>query len=289
MHRSYLFTFLALLFLAFVQAQPTKTEDGLLAKRQPSRRAQSSKTERELFIRGGSSARTPFKRSLCSTNAECLRRGLPLLKPAKRGTGTRALRPRQSDSPEVFSGGIEVFNSDRESLGYISKTLNDDGGYDITTDASEAVTLLFSQNGDDPFTFTISSDDRQGGYPYLGAVFNDQTSNLGSGASAFALLSGISREISGPAQADEEGLENTRGLYNGQETAIFLYNSETQEITGQWINTDGSKPITMLFLASSSNYGFGLISPADYSAFVDGFGVNPTPVSFKYVTIPPPP
>ncbi|WWC95550.1 hypothetical protein V866_002415 [Kwoniella sp. B9012] len=291
MIKSCLLSFFALLFLVCTLAQTTTVQDHrLVGPRAAPSAVPRRRSERDLYVNNRRSGRgLPFKRSLCSTNAECLRKGLPLLKPVRRATGTRALRPRQSDSPEVYSGGIQVFNSDGNSIGYISKNIIPDGGYDLTTSPYEAVSLLFSQDGSDPFTITISSNDRQAGYPYLGGAFNDQSSNIGSGSSAFALLSGISKEISGTAQPDDEGLENTRGLYGGQETAIFLYNPATQAITGRWTNTDSSKQDTIFFNGSGQNYGFGMIAQSDYQAFTQDFdSASPQIVTFKYVTLPSP-
>ncbi|OCF61950.1 hypothetical protein L486_01615 [Kwoniella mangroviensis CBS 10435] len=231
MIKSCFLSFFALLLLVCTLAQPTNVQDHRLvgARAAPSALPRRG-SERDLYVNNRRSARgLPFKRSLCSTNGECLRKGLPLLKRARRATGTRALRPRQSDSPEVYSGGIQVFNSDENSIGYISKNINADGGYDLTT------------------------------------------------------------AISGTAQPDDQGLENTRGLYGGQETAIFLYNPATQAITGRWTNTDSSKQYTIFFYGSGQNYGFGMIAQSDYQAFTQDFDSASTQiVTFKYVTLPSP-
>ncbi|WWC73520.1 uncharacterized protein I206_107491 [Kwoniella pini CBS 10737] len=272
--RSYLFAFLTLLLLTFVQAQPTRTHDDEPGKRVPLR----------------ARAARSFKRSLCSTNAECLRKGLPLLRPFRRGTRTRsAIRPRDSPAADEETGSLQVFDANGNSLGYVSKVIDDNsGGYTITTDPTEAVSLSFTSDGSNPFTITISSSDRQAGFPYLGGVFNDNTSNMGTGSSAFAVLGGLSRTISGPAVSDDTGEDNTRQLYGGSETSIFLYDSNTQAITGQWTNTDDTKVDTIFFYGSDEGYDLGMIAPEDYDAFANNFDANPQKVTIKFVTTPTP-
>ncbi|WRT69520.1 uncharacterized protein IL334_006506 [Kwoniella shivajii] len=263
--------FLTLLLLVLVNAQSTRT------RIEPVPRRNDLLTSRTL------------RRSLCRTNAECLRKGLPLLRPAKRSsTTTHALKPRQSADSTTQTGTIQAFNTDGNSIGYVSRNLNPGGGYDLTTSSDDAISLSFSSDGTstDPFDIVISSDDRQGNFPYLGFAFNGSPANMGTDSSKFALLVGVSASNAGPPLESDDGSTNTETLYGGVETTVFLYNSATQTLTSRWSNTDGNKVDTIFFYASESDYGFGIVAPDNYAAFKQDFDVNQQIVTFKFVDIP---
>ncbi|WWC65696.1 uncharacterized protein I303_108317 [Kwoniella dejecticola CBS 10117] len=197
------------------------------------------------------------------------------------------MKPRDSPVADDTFGGIEVFDAAGDSMGYISKNL-DEGGYTITTDPTQAVSISFTQDGSNPFSITISSNDRQAGYPYLGATLNTG-SDMGVSSAAFANLGGISHIISGPSESDDTGESNTRQLYAGSETAIFLYNADTNAITGQWTNTDNTKVDTIFYFGPKDSYSLGMIAPENYDQFAIDFPEDQQKVTFKYVSIDPTP
>lgn len=69
----------------------------------------------------------------CTTNAECIRKGLPLRPPKPKRTG--ALRPRQSPCVQVtYKGYLMVYNSNTGALmGYLSSQRGLAGSYGVLT------------------------------------------------------------------------------------------------------------------------------------------------------------
>ncbi|WWC92980.1 uncharacterized protein L201_007944 [Kwoniella dendrophila CBS 6074] len=301
--KNFLFGLFTLILLTTVYSQPTRLED--ITPTTTTTITPLKENNDVLYGPEGYLWRSKvFRRSLCSTNAECLKKRLPLLKPSLRKKslnlherlqrGNQVLhapKARRSDTPDSTIGSIQMFDTNGNSIGYLSKIINEYGGYDKTTDESDAVSLSFTPDGNNPFTMTISSSDRSGNFAYLGFVFNDDTSNIGERSSSFAISAGITRIISGPAQASDDGTENTREMYGGQETSVFLLNSDTGEITSKWTNKDGTLHDTVFFYGSGQNYGLGIIAASqDFDEFAKAFdSAEPQIVTLKYVTLTSPP
>ncbi|WVW86737.1 hypothetical protein I302_108791 [Kwoniella bestiolae CBS 10118] len=226
----------------------------------------------------------------CSTNAECLRMGLPLLKPTRRYSRNRALRPRQSNLPTVYTGAIKILDANSNPLGYVSRTLNAYNAYDITTDFNNALVVSFGPSDNGPVLFTASAGTRTGSFSYYGAQFNGQAANANMGTTGrtalttYATLVGATAEVKGKAQ-NQVTSRNPNG--NGAvETDIFLYDPSTTQITAKWTNTDGTLKDTVFYLGQNG-YGLGLISETNYAAFKANYNVaNAQQVT--YYLVPPP-
>ncbi|WWC95549.1 hypothetical protein V866_002414 [Kwoniella sp. B9012] len=229
-------------------------------------------------------------KSLCSTNAECMKIGQPLLKPTRRYSRNRALRPRQSNVPPMYTGAIQILDANSNSLGYVSRTLNQANIYDVTTDLNNALVVSFGQSDNGPVLFTISPGTRNAAYPYFGGAFNGgaTTANMGgTGSSAsrsYASFVGAASEVRGKAQNTPTTFQ-PRGN-QGVETDVFFYNPATTQITAQWTNTDGSVRDT-IFYRGQGGYGLGMISPVNFAAFRSSFSsANPQIVTFYLVSPP---
>ncbi|WRT69530.1 uncharacterized protein IL334_006517 [Kwoniella shivajii] len=209
------------------------------------------------------------KYPLCSTNAECFKKGLPPLKPRSK-TKRHELKARQSASATTVNGIIQVLNSSGTPIGYVSGTVNSTyGGYGMTSSAANAMSVSFSPNGNSPVTYTLSSSQRPSGFPYLGAVYGGGTSamNFASTDYSYAFVTAVNTVIPvGPAVASASN--NRFNSAKGTETSLFTYNSASGNIAATWTNTN-SAAVSATIIYDVKFALFYLIS--NFSAFQKQF------------------
>jgi hypothetical protein len=167
----------------------------------------------------------------------------------------------------TFTGYIEVNNSST----FVSNTFNGFGEYITTTNLANALTVSFTPTSS-PFSMTATNNPGSAAFPFVGGIrgFPDSSSNLGSGNSNFTYLGGTTSTAPGATPAPgPNSFTAATGISEDIETAIWSI-SASNILTGQWINTDGSKPTT--FIITSTAQGNEVLLTGDPTAFVNSFG-----------------
>ncbi|KAG8919366.1 hypothetical protein FRC01_001319, partial [Tulasnella sp. 417] len=185
------------------------------------------------------------------TNAQRFSMNLPPLKPKLR-RGTRALSARQSNtSPRPRTTqrcNILVTNADNgNTLGYINPVWSIFGEYGLlqSTQAG-ALEVSFSYPQDDlsPAQLDITAFGSLTWSPAM-SPFPDGTSlNMGPGSFNYAFIDSTTQIPAGstPQAGDNNSFTAATGAPSPAESAIWMYDPVTQEITVQWVNPDGSTP-----------------------------------------------
>ncbi|ORX33912.1 hypothetical protein BD324DRAFT_182834 [Kockovaella imperatae] len=198
----------------------------------------------------------------CSTNAECMRKGLPLLKPSKRTKAKRAgasatpllapilVYPAGSSGPNTGSrkrgyGKRGITTAPANSLGYISaQTLNiaTNGWYSntVTTSTSALMVNVNLNTGTQSMSTTSSAS-----IPYLCAVFFGigTTPQLGYSSASYAYISNCANAgIPGSVASINT---NAVAALAKAETAIWNVDSTTGRLTVSWTNPAGIGPSTV--------------------------------------------
>ncbi|KAG8923232.1 hypothetical protein FRC01_013036 [Tulasnella sp. 417] len=198
------------------------------------------------------------------TNAQRFSMNLPPLKPKLR-RGTRVVSGRQSNtSPRPRTTqrcNILVTDADDGSIfGYIRPVWSIFGEYGLlqSTQAG-ALEVSFSYLQDDlsPAQLDITAVNGPSSvYPLFGASmgpFPDGASlNLGPGSFNHAFIDSTTQIPAGstPQAGDNNSFTAVTGAPSPAESAIWMYDPVTQEITAQWVNPDGSTPPTYIIYYS---------------------------------------
>jgi hypothetical protein len=192
------------------------------------------------------------------SNAQRLARGLPPLKPRFGRNlpgviqiwyptpvfGAKRSEP-SGNLQKTCNGHIEVRNSDGNTLGFVKDASGDIGGVNLTPDSNQDLQVTFEADSTGPFNIKATNP----GFPdppYVGTLSQISPNNFiatGSGNSASLTHVGSTAP-------------NTSGSVVGDQyaqSAIWSYNSNTQELTAQYINPDGSKPPTIFAFNSKDN------------------------------------
>ncbi|KAG9047514.1 hypothetical protein FS837_002099 [Tulasnella sp. UAMH 9824] len=86
----------------------------------------------------------------------------------------------------------------------------------------------------------------------LAVGFFSNSDNLGPGSSNYLFITGNTQTPAGstPQSGNNNSLSASTGIPQNAESAVWKYNPTTQDISVQWINTDGSTPATTLLYCS---------------------------------------
>lgn len=223
------------------------------------------------------------------TNAELLRRGLPLNNPVlRRGSPVRRSGPSTVPQPPVkitYAGIIEVHNAANGNLlGYISKNLVN-GGAQLGYDPSVANALLVSFQTDSSgsgTTLDISMTNSNPNWPLLGLIQgrDDSTSNFATGSYQYGYLGGVDNPGTQPGDRPTLiGNSYFIGSPRTAETAVWTFNGATGKLTPVWINQDGTTPALQTWTQST-----GLYIGGDQGAFVARYPAPATAVTYKFVS-----
>jgi len=219
------------------------------------------------------------------SNAELLRRGLPLNNPVlRRGTPARRSTPSSVTPPVkvTHAGIIEVHNAANGNLlGYISKNLVN-GGAQLGYDPSVANALLVSFQTDGSGKGTdidISMGNSNPNWPLLGLIQgrDDTDSNFQSGSYQYGYLGGVSNP--GTQPGDRPALIDNSyfiGSPRTAETAVWTFDGTY--FVPVWINGDGTTPALQTWTQST-----GLYIGGDQGAFVARYPAPATAVTYKFV------
>ncbi|KAF6752136.1 hypothetical protein DFP72DRAFT_906217 [Ephemerocybe angulata] len=205
------------------------------------------------------------------TNAERLRRHLPLLPPTRR---TGALSPRASCVPLADgTGTIQVRRaSNGNILGYIRKTFDSQGSYTFSSNILDALTVKLSSTSISSGAQEISAvGGPDGAHPLIGAVGGSAGYDFNPGQLGYryAYLSGAGHTNANSPPSFTAGHSIQSLGYNGPaESTTWFVDCLTLDITAQWTNADGSQPPTSLFYDPPVDF-VGLVG--DFNQFVSTF------------------
>ncbi|KAG8680566.1 hypothetical protein FRC11_002292, partial [Ceratobasidium sp. 423] len=96
--------------------------------------------------------------------------------------------------------------------------------------------------------------------------------NFGPGNYNYAYITGTKQTESGPPVPGDTSFSTKTGIPSAYESAIWVYDTETNAITPQWTNTDGSMPATHILYADDGNEV--LLLTGDPQAFRSGTGLD---------------
>lgn len=203
------------------------------------------------------------------TNAERLRRHLPLLPPTRR---TGALSPRASCVPLADGRGtIQVRRaSNGNVLGYIRKAFDGQNSYTFSSNVLDALTVKLSSTSISSGAQEISAvAGPDPAHPLIGAVGGSGGYNFNPGQLGYAYLSGTGHTPANSPPSSTAGHSIQSLGYNAPaESTIWFVDCLTLDITAQWTNADGSRPATSLFYDPPVDF-VGLIG--DFNKFVSTF------------------
>ncbi|KAJ7054557.1 hypothetical protein C8F01DRAFT_1374194 [Mycena amicta] len=226
-------------------------------------------------------ARTWQGKSRNLSNAERVRRGLPLKAPASRVI--HAARTQSSPVPPVtYSGVLQVFSGD-VSLGYIAPDPNYWTPL-LTADANSALQVSFQLNqgstAGSQLDFTQLNDNRGGLFGFV--LGRDSTSSdIAPGSFNYLYLDPVATS-SGPGstpQSTPSYFSTSSGLDKQAETSVWSVDLTSGDVSAQWINSDSSAPTTILFVQSNHLYAGG-----DPDAFHSRFPAPVTAVTLKFIS-----
>ncbi|TEB38801.1 hypothetical protein FA13DRAFT_406528 [Coprinellus micaceus] len=199
-----------------------------------------------VYQRGEALTPTPTKREL--TNAERLRRSLPLL-PPKRRSGP--LAPRASCAPNTFTGKIEVRSfSSGSVLGRVVNWSLSSLNF-LGPDSDLLVQVTVPPTGEATEIIPLNDTGASSAFPFYGAGGG----TLGPGSPSTAGFGGVNHS---PANSPPSSA-NT-------ESTIWIVDPASYEISVQWTNSGGSQPSTTIAYNIRNNQFFLVGDLAAYNA-----------------------
>ncbi|KIO29643.1 hypothetical protein M407DRAFT_164484 [Tulasnella calospora MUT 4182] len=193
------------------------------------------------------------------TNAERLVRGLPPKKP-KLLQGSSLRRSQPSAVPlTTYRGYLRIDREDNgDNVGYLSKNSLSTGqtGYDSFANAAP-VTFKFdnAQTLGSASEFTIESASFVPETLGLVQGRDDTDSDISTGSFHYLYIAGVQPTSPGATpQTVDNSYTRATGKARTAESEVWTFNRNTNALTLQWVNTDGSKPTTLLFTQSTALY-----------------------------------
>ncbi|KAG8777253.1 hypothetical protein FRC12_000477 [Ceratobasidium sp. 428] len=240
-----------------------------------------------------------------NTNAKRFAKHLPPLAPKDHRRGplhaapTRPTRTRVRSAPRAQTSprppvnqqcNILVTGANGDTYGFLTAEWNIFGeyyNYQPNQNASALLVTFSYLPGDtsSPLNFYAPNSPNVTLYPYFAGIlgFASDSSNLGPGSYNYAYIGGADEIVPfGPSVLVPNSFGEFTGIPENVETAIWLYDPDTQAITAQWVNDDLSTPATVI----TDLPELGVIAlTGDRAAFQDTFG---TPVNQIFFTCVPP-
>jgi hypothetical protein len=179
------------------------------------------------------------------------------------------------------TGVIQVLTSDQTSLGYVA----DDPSYWtplLTPDISSAINISFTTNPTNPTPFNLVSDVTSKIYLNLGGLEgrDSTSSDIASGSFNYLYISNVASTAPGaPPQHGDSYFKVSTMMDKTIESAIWSISSSNQ-LLPQWVNTDNSLPITIVFVQSNHVYMGG-----DPNAFHSRYPAPVTTVSLQFIEV----
>jgi len=229
------------------------------------------------------------------TNAKRFAQGLPPLPPRsmRRATLTtedlvpEAYNPKPSNKPNPTAFLIEVSNKKTgRFIGYVGRTFEVFGEYGPVTAAADALQVevnglhsgisgpldIREINGDNTFTF-------------VGGIvgFASDSAALKHGSFDYLYVGGTKRtpDFSTP-DAINNAFTQATGINEDSESSIWVYDSDLNELTAEWINPDGNIAATDKIVLFEPDNVFVVVG--DLDSFEAEFGSGGTVVTFSLVS-----
>lgn len=215
------------------------------------------------------------------TNAELIRRGLPLKNPImRRGTPVRRNSPSGTPSKTVQRGKIRVRKeSDNEVLGYVSATTYQHAQF-LYGHVDSALIVSFETGAGDSDTklnLAIENADIQGFALGLVEGRDNVDSVLAAGSYQYTYLAGTKQT---PPGSPPLVVGNSYGSTRASESALWNWVRKTQSLTLHWVNPDGSYPTVHIFAQGVAIYVGG-----DPAAFNHKYQSPVTNIVFEFVPL----
>jgi len=218
------------------------------------------------------------------TNAERFARGLPPNPPKRKHRGHHGPSRTHTCSPSplppvTYHGVIQVFSGD-VSLGYVAEDPNYWTPL-LTPDILSAWAVSFSLPSGATSGSTLDLA-IAGTYPLLGVVVGRDSTSSDFAPGSFNY--GYVAKITNPTPPNSVPLSgpgffvDSTGLDKQSETAIWSVDLLTGALSVQWVNTDSTKPSTIVFIQSNHVYVGG-----DPAAFQSRFPAPVVPVTLKFI------
>ncbi|KAF9525578.1 hypothetical protein CPB83DRAFT_909050 [Crepidotus variabilis] len=211
------------------------------------------------------------------SNAERLKRGLPL-KPPKRRASHVIHAPRPSATP--VRGRVQAFDAYTGApIGFISKNPSSAGVAGLTPVFDDAMVFQYDKSTSAPYDFTmVNPASYFAQFPLLGNVLGPSSisQTLGPGLYNYCFFAGTNET---PADSPPVVQGTSFSTTLGAETAVWK-KTDSGDISLQWVNPDGSKPETFVMYAPSAN---SLAITGDVAAYLDTFGTGRFPITLKWV------
>ncbi|KAG9044179.1 hypothetical protein FS837_008686 [Tulasnella sp. UAMH 9824] len=237
------------------------------------------------------------------TNAQRFARGLPPKKP-KLVKGSPVRRVQSSPTPLTsYRGYVQVSRADGvENRVYLARLRAAGSSYfpGVTWNVTDALIVNFKlptgEARGSTLDFTFESSAAPGNYPYLGLVQgrDDVDSNIAVGSWHYLYTTATGQTapnatpqnpgnswsyVFGKPRTSESAIVRLPSIALARTTLISLdlvrkwsFDSATNAITAQWINTDGSKPPTYLWLEGITNALRATADPGQVDAKYPGIG-----------------
>jgi hypothetical protein len=171
-----------------------------------------------------------------------------------------------------YQAVIQVQDSSSTSLGYVATDPNYWTPL-LTPDQNSALVIEFTLTGTSGTAINLTQDNQTA--PYLGPIQGrDSTSDdIGSGNFNYLYLDGLFALTAANAtpQTIDSVFSRATGINKVGESAVWTIDINALTLVPVWVNSDGSKPATVVFVQSNHVYAGG-----DAGAFHSRF---PAPVS----------
>ncbi|KAG8740498.1 hypothetical protein FRC10_004264 [Ceratobasidium sp. 414] len=203
-----------------------------------------------------------------------------------------AARSQSSPSPPVTQHCNILVQSATQIFGFLSKDLNSFGEYGlfVPSQSPGALEVSFPYSPDSPSRIDFTAVNNQApAFPFVGGGmlkflvdllaadwgvvvgFASTSDNFGPGSYNYGYIAGTGQT---PPGSSAMLLDSTFGTATGvptdSESAIWVYNPNTQAITAQWINIGGGAPATSFVYANDFNQA--LLITGDANVLRSTFG-----------------
>ncbi|KAF9000730.1 hypothetical protein BDQ17DRAFT_1359446 [Cyathus striatus] len=228
----------------------------------------------------------PQSQELALTNAERLRAGLPLRKPAPRRPIARqvassaaplatpaAVYPAAIPATSKYDRGfLQMLDAESGNvIGFVSRVFNQYGQYGaIAKDYDRLLVFINLAEAESETTDIITANGPDVNFPSFGPITGASSASfdLEAGSSNYAHIGGLrsTEKGSGPV-IQANSFTAATGISKTAESMVWSYDSETGFLSAHWINTDLTRPTLHLGRVQEV-----LVVTGDRDAFVGTYG-----------------
>jgi len=201
-------------------------------------------------------------------------------------------------------GMIAIYEtSDDLKIGYVSKNpiqnqdVRRDYDYDYgtlqydTVDNAMVVDFSYPTSDPSPTQLTFSQENSGVGFTLVGMILGQysDTADMAQGSSNYGNLGGVASTAPGALPADgDNSFSEATGVAERIEAAIWAYDSVSEAINLQWVNSDGTSPALQFWVQdNTSPDGSEIQFGGDANEFGMTYGIDIDPVYFMFEEIVP--